>query len=168
MTQTRTQLEATLFDAVAELGKLLGLNKSTSLALALLYTADVPLSLDDIAARTGTAKSSNSVILKNLEQMGLAQVVDRPHDRRKFYKIVDNPGDAVAILVAQRLDNLTTRAENLPDDDQTEHSAQFVCRLNQLKSIYNVLLQAATYLRAQRAEAWDGMSSRLSPDLYDQ
>ncbi len=157
-------IEPALFEAVVKVGKLLGLNKSASLALALLFAADQPLSLDDITASTGIAKSSNSVILKNLEQMGLVESVNRPHDRRKYYRVVDNPAEAFAVLIAQRLDNVAGRQQELFDSDHPNHSAAYRQRLVQLKAIYLGLLQAANYLRIQRANAWHEMNTRLAVD----
>jgi DNA-binding transcriptional regulator GbsR (MarR family) len=157
-----SDLEATLFEAVAELGKLLGLNKSGALALALLYTAEDSLSLDEVTVQTGIAKSSNSVILKNLEQMGLVEVVDKPHDRRKYYKVTNNPGDAFARLIAQRLDNATLHRDSLLRiDDGKNHSEEYLQRLNQLKSIYKVLLHMSVYLRAIGAGAWETLDEHL-------
>ncbi len=155
-------IKPALFEAVVKLGKLLALNKSASLALALLFAADQPLSLDEITSSTGIAKSSNSVILKNLEQMGLVEAVNRPHDRRKYYRVVDNPGEVFAVLIAQRLDNATSRQYDLPESDHSDHSVEYVQRLTQLKAIDLGLLQAASYLRAQRANAWSDMNKRLS------
>ncbi len=157
-------IDPTLFEAVAKVGKLLGLNRSASLALALLFAADQPLSLDEITRNTGIAKSSNSVILKNLEQMGLVESVNRPHDRRKYYRVVDNPGEAFAVLIAQRLDNITGRQHHLFDIDHTAHSAAYLQRLEQLRTVYLGLVQAASYLRAQRADAWSDINRRLSLD----
>ncbi len=161
MTQTVNQNDTNLFDAVAELGKLLGMNKSASLALAILYTADKPLSLDEITTSTGIAKSSNSVILKNLEQMGLVETVDVPHERRKFFKIVDNPGESFAMLIARRIDIVTTRSHGILAIDDTEHSAQFASRISQLKTIYKALLQTAQYLRDQRSEVWEDICTQF-------
>jgi DNA-binding transcriptional regulator GbsR (MarR family) len=155
------------FDATAELGKLLGLSKSASLALAVLFTTDEPLSLDEVAAHTSIAKSSISVILKNLEQMGLTEVIDKPHDRRKYYKVVDNPGEAVAALVARRLDHLTGRQQEALALKQAAFSAQQKERLDQLISIYQGLIQIAAFLHARRADAWADMRSCLKIDTLN-
>ncbi len=157
------------FEVVAELGKLLGLNKSASLALALLFLADEPLSLDEIAARIGIAKSTCSVILGNLQQTGLIETVDRPRDRHKFYELIDNPGDVFALLIAQRLESAAGRQQNpfvtdRPDDTVGARSDRVLQRLNQLKSIHTVLLQFAILLRTQRAQAWQELSTRLHYD----
>lgn len=154
--------EDTLFEAVAELGKLLGLNKSAALALAILFAADNPLSLDEVTDNTGIAKSSNSVILKQLEQMGLIEAVHQPRDRRKYYQVVESPGERFAMLIAQRLSNVTSRQQDLFDLDCANHSAQFVDRVYQLQIIYQGLQQTATFLRTWRADAWEAFDERLS------
>ena len=152
---------ATYFDAVAELGKLLGLSKSASLALALLFVSEVPLSLDDIAQQAGIAKSSISVILKTLEQMGLTTTVDKPTDRRKYYRVVDNPGDALALVFAQRLDNLTAHRQALLEPDTAEISPDDV-RFEQIKTIYKGLLHLSELFRSQRADAWENLDEHLT------
>lgn len=156
--------ETVLFEAVAELGKLLGLNKSASLALANLFVAEEPQSLDAISTSTGIAKSSNSVILKQLEQMGLIEVVSQPHDRRKYYKMVKNPGERIAILIAQRLDNITSRQHELFEVEQMNCSQQYQERVTQLKHIYLSLVQAAHFLRSERGHAWEVFDERLAVD----
>ncbi len=160
-------IDRQLFDAVAELGKFLGLSKSASLALALLFSADEPLSLDDVAAYTSIAKSSISVILKNLEQMGLAEAVDKPHDRRKYYQVTDHPGDAVAILVARRLDNLTSRGQYAFDARQDAGSPLQQERLEQILAIYRSLIQLATLFHVRRAAAWEDITNYLRVDVAD-
>ncbi|MBN2471935.1 MAG: MarR family transcriptional regulator [Anaerolineae bacterium] len=156
--------ETILFEAVSELGKLLGLNKSASLALANLFIAEEPQSLDAIADRTGIAKSSNSVILKQLNQMGLVDVVSQPHDRRKYYKIVKNPGDRIAILIAQRLDNLTSRQHELFELENHCQPTPYQERVEQLKRIYHSLANAAQFLRTERDHAWEVFDERLAVD----
>lgn len=141
------------FQAVAELGKLLGLSKSASLTLAVLFTADEPLSLDDVAERMSIAKSSISVILKNLEQMGLTVVVDKLNDRRKFYRLVDNPGDAFAGLIARKLDNLTSSQALFLSLTAAEGEIEQE-RLEELQAIYHSLGQLATFLHMRGAAAW--------------
>lgn len=147
--------DTTLFEAVAELGKLLGLNKSASLALAHLFVTDEPQSLDAITENTGIAKSSNSVILKQLAQMGLVETVNQPHDRRKYFKMTKNPGERIAMLIAQRLDNLTSRQHEIFELDQCHHSTPYQERVEQLKHIYQSLAQAAHFLRSERDHAWE-------------
>lgn len=160
--------EDILFEAMADLGKLLGLNKSASLALALLYASDEPLSLDEVTTNTGIAKSSNSVILKQLEQMGLIEAVHQPRDRRKFYQIVESPGERFAMLIAQRLSNVTSRQQDLFELADDDHSPQFVERIDQLKIIYLGLQQMATFLRTWRVDDWEAFDERFTPDQIGQ
>ncbi len=156
--------DTTLFEAVAELGKLLGLNKSASLALAHLFVTDEPQSLDAITDNTGIAKSSNSVILKQLSQMGLVEVVNQPHDRRKYFRIAKNPGERIAMLIAQRLDNLTSHQHEIFELDECHHSTPYQERVVQLKHIYQSLAQAAHFLRAERDHAWEAFDDLLAVD----
>ncbi len=158
------QEDAILFEAVVELGKLLGLNKAAALALALLFAAEQPLSLDDISERSGIAKSSSSVILKSLNQMGLVEVVHQPHNRRKFYRATENPAERIAMLFARRLESLQAHQHQMVQLSQTSHSQHYACRIEQLNGVYQGLLQAANFLRQQRAGAWKGFDERLAPD----
>ncbi len=151
-----------LFDAVAELGKILGLSKSASLTLALLFVADEPLSLDEVAAQTGIAKSSISVILKNLEQMNLAETVDWANDRRKYYRVTSTPADAFAVGIAQRIENLTTRRQHILDPESDVRPSLPADRLEQLQSMYHGLIQLSEFFRSHRAEAWESLNSQLS------
>lgn len=152
---------AIYFDAVAELGKLLGLSKSASLALALLFVTEAPLSLDEIAQQTGIAKSSISVILKTLEQMGLTATVDKPTDRRKYYRMADNPGDALALVMARRLENLTAHRQKLLESDQTAANLEDG-RFQQIRAIYKSLSHLSELFRSQRADAWVNLDEHLT------
>lgn len=155
---------AALFEAVAELGKLLGLSRSASMILGLLFVQDEPLSLDDVAESAGIAKSSVSVSLKHLEQMGLVEVADRLSNRRKFYKVVDNPGDALALHVARRLDNLTSRQQLPPPLAPTDQSPLQAARWKQVQTIYESLIQLAAFFRARRTEAWQVLKDCLEAE----
>jgi hypothetical protein len=93
--------------------------------------------------------------------MGLVETVDVPHERRKFFKIVDNPGESFAMLIARRIDIVTTRSHGILAIDDTEHSAQFASRISQLKTIYKALLQTAQYLRDQRSEVWEDICTQF-------
>lgn len=154
------QTQNIYFDAVAELGKLLGLNKAASVAFALLFTAEAPLSLDDLTEQAGVAKSSTSSVLKNLEQLGLTEVVAGPQARRKYYQMVEHPAEAIALLVARRLENMALRRENLLAAQHEAHTNDS-CRFEELHSIYASLLQVASFLRTERANAWPNIHSRL-------
>ncbi|MBN1966392.1 MAG: MarR family transcriptional regulator [Anaerolineae bacterium] len=156
--------DAICFEAVAELGKLLGLNKSASLALALLFTQAEPLSLDTIADQTNIAKSSTSVILKNLEHMGLVCTVDRPHDRRKFYQIADSLAAAFAALVARRLAPVTDRRSAIQAARRSPGHCPDDARLDELQAIYSSLEHVATLFDSQRAAAWGVIQDRLVTD----
>ncbi|GAB4571352.1 MAG: hypothetical protein Kow0077_07840 [Anaerolineae bacterium] len=144
----------TLFEAAAELGKLLGLNKSASLILAHLFTIEDAVSLDQISEDLGIAKSSNSVILKTLEQMGLVEAVHVPHDRRKFYRLVENPGERLSLLISRRLENIVSRQKPILTADAPHESELVEARQEQLRMIYRALLHLASLLRDTRAEAW--------------
>lgn len=157
-----TQAPPIYFEVVAELGRLLGLNKSSSLALAFIFATDRPLSLDEITDQTGIAKSSNSVILKNLQQMGLIETVAMPQTRRKFYKAVENPADVLAALIAQQFESVTRHQQALQALHETDYSTTFKSRFNQLNTIQYVFLQMAGLLRAGRADAWEDISNRLA------
>jgi DNA-binding transcriptional regulator GbsR (MarR family) len=162
------------FEAVAELGKILGLNKSASLALALLFTEETPLPLDEIARKTGIAKSSISVILKNLEQLGLAIGVTKTNDRRKYYRITDNPGDAFAMVIARYLDHITVSQQEVLAQHHPDTAAEAVdnpstpgdghAAQQQLRVIYQSLAQLAAFFRTQRADAWPALCERLALD----
>lgn len=152
---------AVYFDAVAELGKILGLSKSASLALALLFVSEEPLSLDEIARQTGIAKSSISVILKTLEQMGLTATVDVPTDRRKYYRVADNPGDALALVLARRLENLTAHRQALLEPDSSGDGPEDD-RFEQIKTIYKGLVHLSELFRSQRADAWENLDEHLA------
>lgn len=162
MNQTTVEVDSAFFDAVAELGKLLGLSKSASLTLALLFMADEPLSLDEVAAQTGIAKSSISVILKSLEQMNLAETVDRANDRRKYYRVTNTLADAFAMGIAQRIENLTTRRQHILALESDSSPSLPADRLEQLQVMYHGLIQLSEFFRSHRAEAWGNLNSQLS------
>ncbi|GEM_PF-2840214 len=162
-TQQAAVIDTLFFDAVAELGKLLGLSKSASLALAVLFTEGRPLSLDEVANKTKIAKSSMSVILKSLEQMGLVEVAGKLHDRRKFYKISDNLGDAVALAIARRLDHFVGWEQRLQDAQSASQSGN-AKQIAELTAIYETLTKLAVFFRTRRADAWQDIQECLADD----
>lgn len=160
-----------VFNAATEFARLIGLNKSSAVAFASLYAADNPLSLDDITEQTGVAKSSNSVILKNLEQLGLIEAVHQANSRRKYYTVVSNPGDAIALLIAKRIRRLKRCQQDLYDSDTSSHSTAYENRVNQLKSIYMTVLGLSDLLNANRGNTWKAqakISESITNDLRDQ
>ena len=72
------------------------------------------------------------------------------------------PAADVPRLIAQRLDNATLHRDSLLRiDDGKNHSEEYLQRLNQLKSIYKVLLHMSVYLRAIGAGAWETLDEHL-------
>jgi DNA-binding transcriptional regulator GbsR (MarR family) len=82
-----------------------------------LFLSDEPLSLDDLAKSTGYSKSTVCINMNLLENLGIAQRVVIPGDKRSWYMAVSDPNSMKAVL----LTNIKKEAQIILNAlDQTE------------------------------------------------
>jgi len=62
-----------LFEALLMLGKMLGLSRSVATVFALLYSAETPLTVEELVEATSLSKSAVSLALRDLMQLGAVQ-----------------------------------------------------------------------------------------------
>ncbi len=63
-----------------------GVGKVVGQLYAVLYLAEAPVSLGDLAAALGVTKGNVSVAIRTLQQLGMCRRVVRPGDRRVFFE----------------------------------------------------------------------------------
>lgn len=74
-----------MVDALGRASVLYGLPAALGRAYALLYLADTPLSVTELAARSGVTKGTASVNVRLLERLRMVRQVWPPGRRGKFY-----------------------------------------------------------------------------------
>ena len=87
----RRRLEDSTIAALARVCQLYGIPATLGRLYALLYLSPGPLSLAELAAATGAAKSTTSVALRRLERYRFVRRRPRGSDRRDYYEAVTDP-----------------------------------------------------------------------------
>lgn len=126
------------FGAHPTLGRLLGL----------LMAAEAPLSLEELAKRSGLSKASVSIHMRTLEQFEYCRKLPPGSDRKSFYKLED---DFVASSYRRRLQTqlrMLDRLEKLPVEiDTNEAGAEHANRrLKELAMFQKMAAQSSATL----------------------
>jgi len=88
-----------IIDACVQFAKSKGYSDACGVLRGTLFLADEPLSLDDLAERTGYSKSTVCLNMNLLENLGIAKRVVAPGDKRSRYVIVTDPNSMKASLL---------------------------------------------------------------------
>lgn len=91
MKETRRTLEAAAREAMAEVCQLYGLPASLGSAYGVLFVNPEPMTLGDVAAALGLAKSTTSTALRRLEQLRMVRRRPVPGSRSDIYEPVTDP-----------------------------------------------------------------------------
>jgi DNA-binding transcriptional regulator GbsR (MarR family) len=143
-----------LIQALGRQSAFWGVGKITGQLFAVLYLADGPLSLEEVAQSLSVSKANVSVSIRTLEQLGMVRRQFRPGDRRVFFEAETN-----FWLIAQRVLDRRQRPEfaesfemvekslrlldDAPDSAPVEFARQ---RVRALKGFYDELDQTAALL----------------------
>ncbi|NJE26244.1 MarR family transcriptional regulator [Thermococcus sp. MV5] len=79
-----------MMDHFANTARRFGLSELYGYIYGVLFFEDEPLSLGDIAERTGYSLSHVSTALKLLENLGLVKRIKKPGDKRAYYTAIKN------------------------------------------------------------------------------
>ncbi|MGC8487372.1 MAG: GbsR/MarR family transcriptional regulator [Clostridia bacterium] len=154
---TADELQAARGELIQALGRqsaFWGVGKITGQLFAVLYLADGPLSLEEVAQALSVSKANVSVSIRTLEQLGMVRRYFRPGDRRVFFDAETN-----FWLIAHRLLERRQRPafaesfemveaslrllDDAPDSRPVEFARQ---RVRALKAFYDELDQMAAWL----------------------
>lgn len=91
MGETRRKLEAASREVMAEVCQLYGLPASLGAAYGVLFANPEPMTLGDVAAALGLAKSTTSTALRRLEQLRLVKRRPVPGSRSDVYEPITDP-----------------------------------------------------------------------------
>ena len=106
-----------IIDACVQSAKIKGFSDACGVLRGTLFLSDEPLSLDDLAKTTGYSKSTVCINMNLLENLGIAQRVVVPGDKRSWYVTVSDPNSMKAVL----LTNIKKEAQIILNAlDQTE------------------------------------------------
>ena len=89
----REKMEETTTDLVERFGRQFeadGLPRSAGRMLGLLLVSAEPRSLEELAERLQSSRTSMNTNARLLERMGAIERTTRPGDRRDYYRIVEN------------------------------------------------------------------------------
>ncbi|WP_175059988.1 GbsR/MarR family transcriptional regulator [Thermococcus sp. 2319x1] len=79
-----------MMEHFANTARKFGLSELYGYIYGVLFFEDEPLSLGEIAERTGYSLSHVSTALKLLENIGLVKRLKKPRDKRAYYKAINN------------------------------------------------------------------------------
>lgn len=99
-----------------------GANPTLGRLLGLLMAAGAPLSLEELAKRSGLSKASVSIHMRTLEQFEYCRKLPPGSDRKSFYELED---DFVASSYRRRLQTqlrMLQRLEKLPAEIDTSEA----------------------------------------------
>ena len=106
-----------IIDACVQSAKIKGYSDACGVLRGTFFLSDEPLSLDDLAKTTGYSKSTVCINMNLLENLGIAQRVVIPGDKRSWYMAVSDPNSMKAVL----LTNIKKEAQLILNAlDQTE------------------------------------------------
>jgi DNA-binding transcriptional regulator GbsR (MarR family) len=88
-----------IIDACVQFAKSKGYSDACGVLRGSLFFADEPLSLDDLAEKTGYSKSTVCLNMNLLENLGVAKRVVVPGDKRSRYVLVTDPNSMKASLL---------------------------------------------------------------------
>jgi DNA-binding transcriptional regulator GbsR (MarR family) len=107
--------------------------------MALLLVTDNPLSLDEMAAHLQTSKASLSTNARLAVQIGMAQRVSRPGDRKDYYEMTPGSFESMIAHRIQAIDVFIGLArEGLLAIDSDNHVAR--ARLETMRDLYEFFL----------------------------
>lgn len=106
-----------IIDACVQSAKIKGYSDACGVLRGTLFLSEKPLSLDDLAKSTGYSKSTVCINMNLLENLGMAQRVVIPGDKKSWYTTVSDPNSMKAVL----LTNIKKEAQIMLNAlDQTE------------------------------------------------
>jgi len=88
-----------IIDACVQSAKVHGYNDACGVLRGTLFLQEESLSLDDLAKTTGYSKSTVSLNMNLLENLGIAQRIVIPGDKRSWYVAVSDPNSMKAVLL---------------------------------------------------------------------
>jgi DNA-binding transcriptional regulator GbsR (MarR family) len=89
-----------IIDACVQCAKIKGYSDACGVLRGTLFLADQPMSLDDLVEKTGYSKSTISVNMNLLENLGLVKRVIVPGDKRSRYTTISDPNSMKSILLS--------------------------------------------------------------------
>ncbi|AIF69965.1 MarR family transcriptional regulator [Palaeococcus pacificus DY20341] len=117
-----------MMEHFANAARRFGLNELYGYIYGVLFFEDEPLSLGEIAERTGYSLSHVSTALKLLESVGLVKRVKKPGDKKAYYTAIKNIREWRREAYYKRLEedieqtkiNLTRALKEIEGDDSEE------------------------------------------------
>jgi DNA-binding transcriptional regulator GbsR (MarR family) len=123
-----------------------GLGKVSAEIQALLYLSARPLSLEDMSEKLKTSRSSISLNVRSLQDLGVVRKVIVPGDRKDYYAAEEDLGLVVRRLAAKKkkreldpairiVDDAIRAASSAPPEGEQNGSATTAEKLRELKGM---------------------------------
>jgi len=106
------QLEADIIDTFSDITSHLGYNSTHGKILAVLLMQKGPISLTELAKKTGYSISSISISLDFLELFGMIKKIKRPHDRKLYVELTGDLLEGLKTAVVLKLQTGITRVNS--------------------------------------------------------
>jgi DNA-binding transcriptional regulator GbsR (MarR family) len=150
-----------MIDACVQSAKIKGYNDACGVLRGTLFLSEEPLSLDDLAKETGYSKSTVCVNINLLENLGIAQRLVIPGDKRSWYVAVSDTNSMKAAL----LTNIKKEAQLILNAlDRTERDL-ISCRANTEK--IQSKIEAMRHFYKQTDELLGLISKFTTEELID-
>jgi DNA-binding transcriptional regulator GbsR (MarR family) len=161
---------ATVIESMARSAEVYGAKRSNGRLFGILFFADEPLSLDELAERSGYAKSTVSTAMSTLERVHLVHRRSLPGEGKKaFYEAETD----LWYIITQFLENEVTReiqimtraladaAETL-EDAESEQARRDLEKVRELERVYDRSERLVSVLTSQPVDRLSDLLGRIT------
>jgi DNA-binding transcriptional regulator GbsR (MarR family) len=136
----------TVIDAFGRSAEVYGFNRSYGRLYGILYFAEGALSMDELVAESGYAKSTVSTAMQSLERLHMVHRSARPGEGRKAYfeaerdfwyifrELVNQEGRRELTVMRRALDDAEEKLERAPDTEAVRRDRD---RVENLRTLYD-------------------------------
>lgn len=144
MTTDAERARERVIDALARSADVYGMKQSYGRLYGTLYFAEEPLSLDELAERSGYAKSTVSTVMSTLRRFHMVRRMSMPGEgKRAFFEAERDLWKITRELLTQEVSREVTimldaldEAEDILEDAEGERAARDLERVRQLRGMY--------------------------------
>jgi len=161
-----------VIEAMERSAEIYGLNRSYGRLYGICYFADDPVSLDELVAESGYAKSTISTAMKDMERLHLVHRRSVPGEGKKAFYEAER--DFWTVLqeflrreVRREIDTMTRaldEAEATLADAEGERARRDLEKVRQLQRMYDRSEQLVRILTGSSVERLTGLVERLRRD----
>jgi DNA-binding transcriptional regulator GbsR (MarR family) len=110
MSRDLQHIKNDFIEGMSGMSQFWGFPRGMGALFAVLYLSHTPLSLDELAARTGLSKGAVSTNVRTLSRLGLVRPVTRLADRKDYYEAETDFYKAIRSILKERRNTEFDRA----------------------------------------------------------